>query len=126
MTQKGRTYADVISENRKIIIFFVAIILIIIIILIQSKTYFKIGSFEVGSNTDTNNDSMKYNKKVEIKGNQNINGNNNMLINNSYQQNVNENIKEYSIIGTSNKKLINQILKKKQSDLYQIRIMLFK
>jgi hypothetical protein len=113
MTKRGRTYPDLFAENLKGVVVFVIVIFIIVLGLILSKTYFKIGSFEVGSQPNIIRDSTPSNSSVQVSGKQNINGNGNTIINNPIQ-NTNKKQNEYSIIGTSNQELISQILKKRK------------
>jgi hypothetical protein len=113
MTKRGRTYPDLLAENAKVVVGIVIIIFIILIGLILSKTHFKIGSVEVGSEPKIVIDSIWSKSSIKISGKQNINGDGNTIINNPIQ-NTNKKQNEYSITGTSNQDLINQILKKRK------------
>jgi hypothetical protein len=125
MTKTGRTFADLIAEYPKVAVSIAIIICIIVLVLIRSKTHFKIGPVEIGSQPKIVTDSIASNSSINISDKKNIDGdgdgnvNNNGIINgnifiNKDIQNTNKKQNEYSITGTSNPRLINQILKKRK------------
>lgn len=110
MTQRGRTNADLIAENK---IPFITLFLILVGLVIWFAYHnipVKIGSLEVGSNS-TKKDSIenKVNFNINATGNNNNNiiGDNNKIIEVKYSNPENQN--HYSIEGTKNRVLINRI-----------------
>lgn len=106
MTQRGRTIADLIAENKVIFLILLVLFIGLIVWLNKQDVLVKVGPFQIGSEKNVN-DTVLPQQKIFINGDNNVNGNNNNIYQIKYVKKSSK--YEYTIIGTKNIYLVKQI-----------------